>query len=209
MTIPINKTPRIKVVTGAILVGGRSSRFGSNKAMAEIGGKKLIDRAAQTMSSIFSKVVLSSNTPEEYSYLDLPIYEDIIKDLGPIGGIYTVLKSIEDTSAFFVACDMPFLNEKLIRHMVEIRGDHDVIVPRVGWKIEALHSLYSRNCLPVIEKTIAAMEFKTMNIFSKVNTRYVEEEELREFDPELHSFINVNKPQELRDLLIRETHQEA
>lgn len=191
---------RIENVTGVILVGGKSSRFGSNKALAEMAGIRLIDRATRTMGRIFSNIVLSSNTPEEYRYLNLPIYEDLIKDLGPIGGIYTALKSITDNAAFFVACDMPFLNEKLIRHMIEVCADYDVVVPRMDWKIEALHSLYTKNCIPVIEKSISSNDYKTMNIFKKVNTRYIDEEELKIFDPDLQSFINVNRPQELRDL---------
>ena len=191
---------RIEGVTGVILVGGKSSRFGSNKALAEMEGIKLIDRAALTMGRIFSNIILSSNTPDEYSYLNLPVYKDLIKDLGPIGGIYTALKSIHNNAAFFVACDMPFLNEKLIRHMVDASAGYDVVVPRMDWKIEALHSLYTKKCIPFIEESISLNDYKTMNIFKKVNTRYIEEEELKKYDPKLESFININRPHELIEL---------
>ena len=92
---------------------------------------------------------------------------------------------------------MPFLNENLIRHMVKISDGYDVVVPRMDWKLEALHSFYSKKCLPVIEKAISLNDYKTMNIFKKVKTRYIDREELILFDPDLQSFINVNRPQEL------------
>ena len=125
-----------KDVTGFILLGGKSSRYGSNKAFVVIDGVRLVDRVARVMKSIFHRVVLLTNTPEEYAYLEMPMVEDLIKGLGPMGGIYTGLMTLSDEAGFFVACDMPFLSESLIRHMVDVRHDFDVVVPRVGWMLE-------------------------------------------------------------------------
>jgi len=65
--------------------------------------------------------------------------------------------------------------------------------------MEALHAMYTKNCLPAIIELIDAGKYKTVDFFQKVRIRYVEEEEVRSFDPQLKSFINVNRPQELRD----------
>ncbi len=187
----------IKDVTGFILLGGKSSRYGSNKAFVEIEGVRLVDRVARVMKSIFHRIVLLTNTPEEYAYLQTPMIEDLIKGFGPMGGIYTGLMTLSDEVGFFVACDMPFLSESLIRHMVDVRDDFDVVVPRMDWMLEPLHALYSKKCLPVIHETIRQDQHQILKCFAELRVRYVDEEELRLWDPKLRSFFNINKPQDL------------
>jgi molybdopterin-guanine dinucleotide biosynthesis protein A len=187
----------IKNVTGFILLGGKSSRYGSNKAFVEIEGLRLVDRIAGVMKSIFHRVVLLTNTPEEYAYLRMPTVEDLVKGLGPMGGVYTGLMTLSDEVGFFVACDMPFLSESLIRHMVEVRDDFDVVVPRMDWMLEPLHALYSKKCLPVIQDAIERRQHQIVKCFAGMRVRYVDEEELRLWDPALRSFFNINKPQDL------------
>jgi len=187
----------IKNVTGFILLGGKSSRYGSNKAFVEIEGVRLVDRVARVMKSIFHRIVLLTNTPEEYAYLQTPMVEDLIKGFGPMGGIYTGLMTLSDEVGFFVACDMPFLSESLIRHMVDVRDDFDVVVPRMDWMLEPLHALYSKKCLPVIRETIRQDQHQILKCFAELRVRYVDKDELRLWDPELRSFFNINKPQDL------------
>ncbi len=192
--------PLFKDVTGIILAGGKSTRYGRNKAFVDIDGLSLIERVIRVMDSIFQHLILITNTPDEYAYLGLPMHEDLIKGLGPIGGIYTGLSKITDDAGFFVACDMPFLNKELIQYMIESRGLFDVVVPRVSGMVEALHALYRRGCLPTVKRQIDSRQYQTLRIFDKVSTRYVEEDEIRSLDPDLRSFININRPQELRRL---------
>ena len=187
-------------ITGVILAGGKSSRYGTNKAFAKINGSPLIENVIRVMRSLFQDLVLITNTPDEYAYLELPMYEDLIKDLGPIGGIYTALNSITNDAGFFVACDMPSLNPGLIRYMVGIRDDFDVVVPKISWKMETLHALYSRRCLPAVKRLIDLREYQTIRFFPVVSVRHVKENEIRRFDPELRSFFNVNRPEELGEV---------
>jgi len=184
-------------VTGLILLGGKSSRYGSNKALVEIDGARLIERVAGVMKSIFHRVILVTNTPEEYAYLRLPMVEDLIKGLGPMGGIYTGLMTMSDETGFLVACDMPFLSGKLIRHMVEVRDDFDTVVPRMDWMLEPLHALYSKKCIPVIREAIEERQYQIAKCFARMRVRYMDEEEIRLWDQDLRSLFNINKPQDL------------
>jgi len=97
-----------------------------------------------------------------------------------------------------VACDMPFLNPELIQYMVEIREGCDIVVPKIDGFVEALHALYGKRCLPVIERLIEHKQYQIMRMFPHVSVRHVREAEIRRFDPDLKSFLNINKPQELR-----------
>jgi molybdenum cofactor guanylyltransferase len=195
-----NSTPPIQCpreVTGVILAGGKSTRYGRNKAFVRIDGVPLIERVIQVMGSVFESLLLITNTPEEYTHLNLPMVEDLIKGLGPLGGIYTGLNSISVKAGFFVACDMPFLNPSLIRRIVEMQGDTDAVVPRLGRWVEPLHSLYAKTCLGAIEEVIRSGNIQILQFFLKVRVRYVDEEVLRAFDPRLRCLANVNRPEDL------------
>lgn len=192
------KSP-LKGITGIILAGGKSSRYGANKAFVEINGVQLIERVITVMGSVFEHLILITNTPHEYTYLNLPMYEDLIKGLGPIGGILTGLEAISDESGFFMACDMPFINGDLIHYMVAVSDDYDAVVPRISWKMEALHALYKKSCLTAIKELIESNEYQTIKFFNKIRVRYVDWDEIRAFDPKQRSFFNINSPQELLD----------
>ena len=187
----------INDVSGVILAGGKSRRYGKNKALVDIDGIPLIQRVLGVMKSLFPSVILITNTPETYAFLDIPMYEDRIKGLGPLGGIFTALNVIPETASFFVACDMPFLNRDLIRYLVAVRQGFDVVVPNLSGMFETLHALYNRECLPAIENLIHAGTYQTIQLFRKVSVRYINENEVRKFDPELKSFSNINRPEEL------------
>jgi molybdopterin-guanine dinucleotide biosynthesis protein A len=184
-------------VTGLILAGGKSSRYGSNKALIEVDGIRLIERTVRVMKAVFQEVIVLTNTPADYAFLNLPMVEDIMKGLGPIGGIYTGLETMSEEAGFFAACDMPFLNEALVRHMVEVRSGFDAVVPRMGWMIEPLHAIYTRKCLPVIKTAIDSHDYQIIKCFNKIRVKYLDEEELRAFDPKLQSFFNINQPKDL------------
>lgn len=190
----------IEDVTGVILAGGESRRFGRNKALVEVRGVPLIERVTGVMQSLFPQVILVTNTPDEYAHLQLPMHEDIIKGLGPLGGIYTGLTVMEDEAGFFVGCDMPFLNRDLIHHMVRIRKRFDAVVPRVSNKLESLHALYTKGCLGAIRHLIDSREYQILKFLKGVSVRYVDEDEIRACDPQMRSFFNINRPEEIREL---------
>ena len=192
---------RLLGITGIILAGGKSNRYGKNKALVHFNGVPLIERGISVLQSLFQNLILVTNTPDEYAYLGLPMFRDLIKGLGPLGGIYTGLEAIEDGWGFVTACDMPFLNHDLVRRIVSRKDECDAVVPRVDWKIEALHALYSKACLPIIREMIDTDEYQIIRLFQKIRIKYLNEEEIRAVDPDLRSFTNINRPQELSNAL--------
>ncbi len=192
---------RPDTMTGVILAGGKSSRYGTNKAFAEMQGTRLIDRVARAMASVFPRLILVTNTPQEYTYLRIPMFEDHIKGLGPIGGIYTGLDVMPDPAGFFVACDMPFINPELVLRMVGMGNDYDAVVPRVDWMIEPLHAVYAKSCLPFIKASIEAEEYQIIKVYDRIRVRYIDEKEIKAIDPGFKTFFNVNRPEELEDAL--------
>lgn len=197
MTENISEGNYIDGITGVILAGGKSSRFGRNKALADFNGTTLIERVTGILGRVFRNLIIITNSPLEYSYLKIPLYQDLIKGMGPVGGIYTGLDAIQGDWAFFCACDMPFINEGLVRHIAGLKEGYDAVVPKVDWKMEPLHALYNKRCIKAMKELIFKKEFQTIKAFSSINVRFVEEEAIKQFDPELKTFMNVNRQDEL------------
>ena len=186
----------IEDVAGVVLAGGSSKRFGRNKAFEKIDGIPLIERVVTVMKSVFQRLIIITNTPEEYAYLQIPMYKDVVEGFGPLAGILTGLLNIPCGYGFFAACDMPYLNQALIRYLIKIRNSYDVIVPRVPEGLEPLHAIYNKRCLSVIRDAIDARQHQIHRFFPRVTVRYLDPDEMRDFDPHLRSFYNINEPRQ-------------
>jgi molybdopterin-guanine dinucleotide biosynthesis protein A len=200
----ISKNPPpdlIRDVTGVILAGGKSTRFGKNKSFIRVDGIPLIERVVTSMASVFENRLLVTNSPEEYAYLGVPMVQDLIKGIGSLGGIYTGLETISNETGFFVACDMPFLDTRLIRHMAGLISGYDAVVPRIGRMVEPLHAVYAKSSIGPLEEVIRLGLRQILELFSRVNVRYVEEDMIRSFSYDLRCFANVNRPEDLTGIM--------
>jgi molybdopterin-guanine dinucleotide biosynthesis protein A len=193
-------------ITGIILAGGLSKRYGQNKAFLEIDRVRLIDRIAEQMRNIFKKVILVTNEKKDFEYLRLPMVEDLIKGLGPLGGIYTGLKSISDCAGFFIACDMLNLNKGLVHYMADVIDDHAAVVPSVGKWVEPLHAIYTQSCLGPIKGLIDEKRYQVKLFYDRVSVRYVREDEISRFCSPREAFLNINTPDEFAKILSLANH---
>lgn len=189
---------RVSGITAVVLAGGKSRRYGTNKALVRINGVSLIERVVTTLGSVFERVVLSTNDSGPYAFLHIPVIKDLYPGLGQLGGVHAGLSAISDGAGFFVACDMPFLNPDLIRYMALLSSGWDAVVPRVGPHVEPLHALYRKTCIDPMVRAIERRERRIVSFYPDVRIRYVEEREIRIFEPNLDAFINVNRPEELQ-----------
>ena len=192
-------------VTGIILAGGKSSRFGSNKALTRIDGDRLIERLCRTVGSVTGQMMLITNTPEEYDFLELESRKDLVPRCGPIGGIFTALKTARTPLCLCVACDMPFVRPEFLEYMVERSPGSDVVVPVNDGREEPLCAVYRETCVPAIEDRIRAKRYKIAGFFDAVRVlRLVPEEGgFRDAD----QFFNINDRADYDEALKRMTDQ--
>ena len=184
-------------MVGVILVGGRSRRYGRNKALELFQGERLIDRRVRTIRALFSEVLVIANEPELYLHLDVTIVRDVIPGKGPLGGIYTGLVFAQGKKVFVTACDMPFVQPALIRRMVQLAGDFDVVVPQKEEGLEPLHAIYSPRCLPHTKTMLDRGELQVISFFPAVKVYRLSSEEIGQLDPEGLSFFNINTPDDM------------
>jgi molybdopterin-guanine dinucleotide biosynthesis protein A len=157
--------------------------------------------AARLREAGLPPTLLVTNTPQEYEFLGISMVADDIQDAGALGGILTALSHSPYERNLVVACDMPLLSPPLLSYLASLPDGNDALVPR--WTgpdghrhIETLHTIYSTRCIVPIRKRIAEGKLKVADLLDDVSVRYVEEEELRQYDPQLHSFYNINTPEE-------------
>ncbi len=182
-------------VTGIILAGGKSLRFGRNKAIEKIAGMTLVERVIRRLSAITHEIILVTNEDNnqfaEFNFVD--VVTDIYPAKGPLGGIYTGLSSSHSVANIVVACDMPFLNTELLGHMVNLLHGFDAVIPR--WQnnqIEPLHGIYAISCAPVMKKQLENNRLSISECLKEMRIRFLEQAEFIKFDPESRSFFNIN-----------------
>jgi len=187
-------------ITGIILAGGKNLRMGRNKAFLEIDGRRIIDRTKDLFLEVFDEVLLVTNSPLDYLALDLRLVSDLIPDKGSLGGIYTGLFHASHSHAFVAACDMPFLNRRLIGHLAQLAPKFDIVIPKTNDGLQPLHAVYSQSCLPFMEDLLRRDNLKIIDFFPRVNVREVRADEILPYDPELKTFLNVNTPEDLQKI---------
>jgi molybdenum cofactor guanylyltransferase len=183
---------------GVILAGGQSSRMGTNKALLELHGEPLIQRLARRLQRWFDQVVVVTNTPEAFAFLGLPMAGDRLPGMGPLGGLEAGLSLSRHEHAFFAACDMPFVDEPFVRHLLGLAPGHDVVVPLVGGEYEPMHAVYSRSLLPAVTANLESRRLRLISIFDGARVRVVEEAEIRSFGDPGRLFFNCNTPEDFR-----------
>jgi molybdopterin-guanine dinucleotide biosynthesis protein A len=189
-------------LTVAIMAGGKSSRMGTDKSFVEILGKPLIEHILERVSELGQrKTILITNRPDDYAYLGVSMYGDVLPEKGSLGGIYTAIHQSKTSATLVIACDMPFLNVDLLRYMIGLSGiqETDIVVPRVDGYPQGLHAIYSKNCLTPILERLDGDRLKVIGFYDSVRVRYIDEPEYKQFDPQGWSFYNVNTPDELRE----------
>jgi molybdopterin-guanine dinucleotide biosynthesis protein A len=193
----------------AILSGGKSSRMGTDKALLPIEGKTMIEHIIAQVNDIGDEVIVITNTPGQYKFLGLPLFADVIPDKGALGGLYTAIDAASHPHTLILACDMPFVNRDLLRYMISLTPEADAIIPKIaapdGEKkksgmAEPLRAIYSKTCLAPIRKCIDEDNLKMIAFFRDITLRWVDEEEIRKFDPQLVTFMNANTPEELGEI---------
>jgi len=176
-----------------------SSRMGEDKALKPFLGRPLIQRVIDRLTPIADELIVTTNRPADYQFLNLRLIPDLKPGRGALGGLYTAIASASSPLVAVVACDMPFAStvffEGASRLMVE--EDADVVIAKTDEGYEPLHALYRREtCLPAIESAISADQWKVISWFPQVTVRTLAPDEVKSFDPSGLCFWNLNTPEE-------------
>lgn len=188
------------MISIVIQAGGQSSRMGQDKALVPLAGRPMIEHILTRLAGLGGETIITTNKPEDYEYLDLPLASDEEPGAGALPGLRTALKAAHGDNVFVLACDMPFVNRLLVEHLLGLASRADVIVPRWQNTYQTMHAVYARkSCLRAVDKALEQGEQRMISFYSAVRVRPVPPEEIAEIDPHGRSFFNVNTPEDLAE----------
>jgi len=199
-----------KDVTGIILSGGKSTRMGENKSLLKLGTLTAIERVTRLMKKIFEKVILITNTPDEYTFLNIPMFEDVYRYMGPLAGIHSGLLHSNTKENFVISCDIPLMTEEMIKFLVDYKTDKPVTVCRADGFVQQLAGRYSAFLLPQIEKSFLNEEkeirtgeqkkrkCKVLSLLEKAGAEIINASDLEFYKEGI--FFNMNRPEDYKKI---------
>jgi molybdopterin-guanine dinucleotide biosynthesis protein A len=189
-------------ITGVILAGGISSRFGSDKALALLHDKFLIQHVKDTLTTLFSDCLVITNTPEQYAFLNMPMIMDRYQGMGPLAGIHAALLHAAKPWIFVLGCDMPKVPPELITFLCSFALEEKVeaVIPWLEAGPEPLCGLYCRKALSNIELQLNNRKPQVNELLGKLRVRKVKDEEIKRVTGDRNIFCNINRKQDLEKI---------
>lgn len=188
----------------AVLCGGQSRRMGRDKALLSIrpGDPPLLAQVIERVRPLSDDLFLVGVPRPGYEQFGPPLIEDEHPGLGPLGGIATALAHAAYRDCLVVACDMPFLNTRLLAYLAGLpRDTYDVLVPVLPADaatpasppiFQPLHAIYRRTCRAHIARRLAAGERRVSSFYRDVRVQTVDAGQIRPHDPDLRSFFSAD-----------------
>ena len=190
-------------VSGIILSGGKSMRMGCDKALLRTGSETIIERILRLMNPLFENVFIITNTPAEYNFLGIQLYEDIYKHKGPLSGIHSGLIHSKTEKIFFISCDLPLMSEEMIKYIVEFESKKPAKYCSVSNYHHYLAGIYPKSLLPEIEKVFLLYKksstkkeqfYSVKYLIDKVGAEVINPVGLSFYNDDL--FFNLNSPED-------------
>jgi len=187
-------------ITGIILSGGRSSRLGHEKGLAELNSKSLIDYSIEILKPVCDRIIISANTYlDEYAAFGYPVVKDEIKNIGPMGGLMACLKKSETQYNFVLSCDTPFVPSGLFAFLMDSIENFQVAIPvHHDNRFEPLCAVYATNVIWELQHCVENGTFKMINFIQKVNAKKVViDDRLSFYHDEM--FVNMNTKKDIEN----------
>jgi molybdenum cofactor guanylyltransferase len=202
------KKYRSSETTGIILAGGSSSRMGKNKALLPLPGKQavtFVEHLASLLVECCAETLIVARDLEHaagYAFPDVRVIFDKTPDIGPLMGLYSGLSAINTARVLVVAVDLPCVQPALLSFLLsEPLATDTLLVPLVHDVPQVMLALYPRSLAPLVKEQLERGRRDLRCLLDVAPVHFVEEARLREVDPQLRSFVNINTSEELRKLL--------
>ena len=181
-------------VEGFILVGGASSRMGTDKARLAIGKESFVQRIGRELSTATAKVSVVGKPDQNDS--GFPLAPDVYEQWGALGGVHAALAACRSEWAFIIACDLPNVTSALFERLLLFRKGFDAVAPvQADGRRQPLCAAYLvAVCLPQAEALIKTGERKPVALLQSVATRWLDFSELADLKGAEQFFDNINTP---------------
>ena len=182
-------------VQGFILVGGASSRMGTDKAQLTFGGRTAVELIGTALDEV-TDTVATVGWPEA-KVAGFPNIPDLRRDWGPLAGVEAALRHAESAYCLIVGCDFPFVTARLFERLMQSTDDADAVVPlQNDGQAQPLCAVYRvQPCLSATKDALAAHQHSPRALLDRVRTRFLPFSDVAPLDGAEHFFFNVNTPE--------------
>ncbi len=188
----------IRFLSAVILTGGESRRMGRDKALLPMpDGRPLVRWVADRLATFCDPVFAVDPSPERLTQTGIRAVPDRIRGRGPLAGLVTGLEMSPHRLALVVGCDMPFVEEAVVRLLLDRIDDLDAAVPVIAGRLQPLGAIYATSLLERAIRLVEERPAGLHELLAEARIRRVTEAELRTVDPTLASFANLNTPTDL------------
>jgi molybdenum cofactor guanylyltransferase len=192
-------------VGGIVLCGGQSRRMGRPKAWLPFAGEMMLPRVVRLLSEVVQPIVVVAAPDQNVPPLpdEVILARDEEKGRGPLQGLAAGMAALKDRvdAAYLSSCDVPFLRPVFVQRLIDLLGEHDVCVPRVGEFHHPLAAVYRLRVVDAVAKLLAENRLRPIFLFEAVPTRIVEAAELADVDPAFQTLRNLNTPEDYQKAL--------
>ena len=184
-----------KKITGIVLAGGKSSRMGKDKGFLEFNGKTFMSLIVEALEPIVGTIIIVSNN-SDYDVFNLKRVDDIMKDSGPLAGLYTGLFHSETENNIVLSCDVPLINTEVLMELInEFNTETEAIQIESKGKTMPLVAMYKKQCMHPLLKQLQQGERRLTVAIKQLKLKSLK------LKPELEQYVrNVNTLNELKDL---------
>lgn len=183
-----------ELITAIILAGGKSSRMGEDKGLVHFKGKCMIQYVIDVAKSVSDNILIIANN-SEYRNFGYTVFSDIIKNCGPLGGVYTGLVHSHTDHNLILGCDLPFITQNVAKYVIGKSKGYDVTVPVIDGKMEPLCGLYQKRCLEKFKESLARKELKISKTIKTLHINMVDITCRKNIGAGV--FRNINTPSDL------------
>lgn len=176
-----------------IQAGGRSTRMGQDKGLVELAGRPLVKHVLERVRDLGDEILLVTNHPQNYPFLNLPMIGDAEPGAGAAPGLLTALSAAHHDCVVVAGVDMPFVSADLFRDLLgRLKGDTAAVLPVSGGFWQPLHAVYRRSlCLEHVKKRLASGKLSLRGVLDGLNLVLVEHQ------GDGRPFVNINTPRDL------------
>jgi len=190
----------ITKITAAILAGGRSRRFGSNKALVRVNGIPIIQHICDQLYISVRRTIVITNAPDAFAFLDLPLFRDIFPGRGPIGGLHTALEISCSPWIFVTACDLPYFSYNILHVLARYIQNVDAVCFTKAGKTEPLPALFNTNILAKLKLYMKSGDYTFQSFLNKCDVLNVPlENVIGEINPKM--LLNCNTLDDYRNIV--------
>jgi molybdopterin-guanine dinucleotide biosynthesis protein A len=179
----------VSVFSGAVLAGGRSSRFGRDKARFVYRGKPFLHWVLDSLQEADERFIVANR---DYPEFELPVYGDLHPEGGSLSGLHAALVQARHEWVALAACDMPFLTAAYWRYLLAHRTAAPVVIVGDPDTLEPLAALYRRSLLPLVERQLSRCEYALHRLIEQAGASLIHRDAVRQqFGPDVLRNINT------------------